>query len=89
MAWGAGLSASSFIREVIMKSRKYKEGDLEKVQKATALLKEARDLLKGAGVTRTTDRVRKALSSARGAEYNVYHRKLRSENPHLYGRAHG
>lgn len=51
-----------------MKMRPYKEGDLEKVQEAVALLQKARTLLVEAGVARTPGRVRKALVSAQGAE---------------------
>jgi hypothetical protein len=54
-----------------MKMRKYKEGDLEKVQEGIALLQRARDLFREAGVVRTTVRVRKALTSAQGAERHV------------------
>lgn len=51
-----------------MKMREYKEGDLEKVREA--------------GVVRTTARVRKALTSAQGAERHISRIKfLNSLNP--------
>ncbi len=52
----------------IMKLRKYNQGDLGLVQDAVVKLRQARDLLKKAGVTRATDKVRTALKSAEGAE---------------------
>jgi hypothetical protein len=65
-----------------MKMREYKEGDLEKVREAIALLQKARTLLREAGVVRTTARVRKALTSAQGAERHISRIKfLNSLNP--------
>ena len=69
-----------------MKKQAYKKGDLEKVQQAIDKLREARDLLKDAGVDRTVGRIRYAISSAMGARRNVGSRQFRAQNPHLYER---
>jgi hypothetical protein len=69
-----------------MKKQAYKDGDLEKVQQAINKLREARELLKDAGVGRTVVRVRATLSSAMGARRNVGSRQFRAQNPHLYER---
>lgn len=66
-----------------MKMREYKQGDLEKVQRGIELLKQARELFRDAGVVRTTGRIRKALTSAQGAERHVSRLKFLSDNPQI------
>lgn len=84
-----GLSASSFMREDIMKLREYNQGDLALVQEAIVKLRQARDLLKKAGVRRTVDKVRRVLNSAEGAERHTARLKFRAENPRLCGGSGG
>jgi hypothetical protein len=67
------------MREDNMKLREHKAGDLARVQTATVKLREARDLLKGAGAKRATDKVRLALKSAEGAERHTSRIEFRSE----------
>jgi hypothetical protein len=62
-----------------MMLREYKKGDLGRVQTAIIKLREARDLLQGAGAKRATDRVGAALKSAEGAERHTSRLELRSE----------
>jgi hypothetical protein len=62
-----------------MKLRKYKEGDLALVQDAIVKLRQARDLLKRAGVRRTVDKIRRVLNSAEGAERHTARLKFWSE----------
>jgi hypothetical protein len=50
------------------KLRPYKFEDHKKVRLGIVLLQRARDLFKHVGAKRTADRVRLALSSAKGAE---------------------
>lgn len=54
-----------------MRLRDYKRGSAEDIGLAIAMLRRARDLLKGAGAHKTADRVRKALTSAGGAERHI------------------
>ena len=51
--------------------REYKTGDLERVRRAVALLREARGLLVEAGAGLAAAKVRRALKSAEGAERHV------------------
>jgi hypothetical protein len=56
------------MHEGMMKLCKYKKGDCTLVQDAIVKLRQARELLKKAGATRASDKVRRALKSAEGAE---------------------
>lgn len=62
-----------------MKLRKHRAGDLARVPTAIVKLREAQDLLKGAGVTRAADRVRGALKSVEGAERHTSRIEFRAE----------
>lgn len=48
--------------------------DVQSVQRATELLREARDLLKSAGAGQSVEKVRSAIKSAEGAERHVARR---------------
>lgn len=54
-----------------MRLRAYKPGDAEDIGLAIAMLRRARELLTSAGAHKSADRVRKALTSAGGAERHV------------------
>jgi len=56
--------------------RPYGDGDVERIEKAYALLGRARDLLKTADCPKTLHRVRLALTSAGGALRHVRHRRM-------------
>jgi hypothetical protein len=51
---------------------------VRQVERAIALLRSARDLLKAADCPKTVQRVRLALTSAGGAERHVRHRSSRT-----------
>lgn len=50
-----------------------------RIRRACDHLREARDLLRAAGAPRATDKVRKALKSAEGAERNASVRRWKDE----------
>lgn len=53
--------------------------DVQAIERATQLLREARDLCARAGAKRTANRVRLALTSAGGAARHVQRRAFRTE----------
>jgi hypothetical protein len=61
-----------------MKMTPYKPADVSRVLEAIVILRQARQLLDGAGAWKTAERVRLALSSAYGARRHVLRRQYRA-----------